>query len=317
MRTDEITLFRDARPDVAPYSAPARQQLRAALLTEGTRPAPRPSAGRRRIVAVTGLTAALAVGVTVLQNIDFGDGHPNHPAVLGPVASAGELASRAIRQAAGSAWHPRPDQWGYVKMMLADSSKGSAGSLNGPPDRRVTVETWTGVDGARTASVVNGKVVVRTRNTKERDGQGVASYRYVLSLPTDPNALLAAVTRQAVPTGDAFSAIEVLMRQYVLPPKLRAAMYGALTRIPGVRLDTDVTDAAGRRGVGLYRIEEGYLRDDIIVNPVTYAYMGDRAIAIRDHATLGTDGDTRSVKGQILGWSAQLATAIVDHPGTR
>jgi hypothetical protein len=67
--------------------------------------------------------------------------------------------------------------------------------------------------------------------------------------------------------------------------------------------------------VALYRIDEGYLRTDVIIDPTTYAYLGHRAIVVKDHTSKGTDGTIRSVKGQIAGWSAQLATAIVDQPG--
>ncbi|WP_131738141.1 CU044_5270 family protein [Actinomadura roseirufa] len=282
-----------------------------------------------RLVAVGALAVTIAAGVTVAQNLGDVDenGHrrtgvPGLPA--GPVASAGELAHRAALKAATEpAWNPRPDQWTYVKEMFATSSAGTAGFLAGRPDGRITVERWLKVDGMRRATKANGGRLESVPTTPmERSAVPRSDYAYLRSLPTDPKALLALVYQRSgrAPLGRdaaAFSAIQVLMSRSVLPPKLRAALYGALAAIPGVRLDKDVTDAAGRHGVALYRIDEGYLRTDVIIDPATYAYLGHRAIAVNDHASTGTEGTSRSKKGQILGWSAQLATAIVDRSGAR
>jgi hypothetical protein len=247
-------------------------------------------------------------------------GVPGLPA--GPVASAAELVHRAtVKAAAEPSWNPRPDQWTYVKETYATSSAGTAGTLLGPPDQRVTVERWLSVDGMRRATKVNGGRLESIPTTPvDRSAKPRSDYAYLRSLPTDPKALLALIDKQsgqASPGRDAavFSTIQVLMRRSVLPPRLRAALYGALAAIPGVHFAKDVTDAAGRHGVALYRIDEGYLRTDVIIDPTTYAYLGHRAIVVKNHTSTGTDGAIRSAKGQILGWSAQLATAIVDQPG--
>ncbi|GAB3988636.1 hypothetical protein GCM10029978_111550 [Actinoallomurus acanthiterrae] len=280
-----------------------------------------------RIVAVGALAVTLAAGVTVAQNLGGVDenGHrrtgiPGLPA--GPVASAAELAHRATLKAATEpALNPRPDQWTYVKEMFATSSAGTGGALAGRPDGRITVERWLRVDGMRRATKENGGRLNSVPTTPmDRSAVPRTDYTYLRSLPTDPKALLALVYKQAgqTPLGrdaGAFTTIQDLMRRSALPPKLRAALYGALAAIPGVRLDKNVTDAAGRHGVALYRIDEGYLRTDVIIDPATYAFLGHRAIAVKDHTSTGTDGSSRFKKGQILGWSAQLTTAIVDQPG--
>ncbi|MEU7001555.1 hypothetical protein [Nonomuraea sp. NPDC046570] len=87
----------------------------------------------------------------------------------------------------------------------------------------------------------------------------------------------------------AFQYIAQGMRDAVLPLKLRAAMYGAMAKIPGVRYEPRSTDLAKRSGVTLYRLHAGYLRDEIFINPKTYAYMGYRTLAVRSHR-----GATRS-----------------------
>ena len=50
---------------------------------------------------------------------------------------------------------------------------------------------------------------------------------------------------------DRFGAIVFLVTHYPLPAELRSALYQALTRLDGIELTGEVTDLAGRRGVGV------------------------------------------------------------------
>ncbi|GII56851.1 hypothetical protein Pth03_52400 [Planotetraspora thailandica] len=338
MSADEITTFRDGRPEATPYDPGARARLRARLINEATLAPRAHSRARRRIATVGVATAALVAGITVVQNVEFGGrptadhtaaGESRKPLLLRPVANAEDLANAAALQAATEpATRPRPDQWSYAKSVFADSSNGSGGSLFGPPDKRVTVERWSRVDGKQSAIIDKGRLQIRDLSAMEQGGSPRSDYPYLLSLPDNPSALLAHVYKvvdeenggrpdDEARAGRAFEIIEVFMRDSALPPKLRAAMYGALAKIPGVRYEAKAADILGRPGVTLYRIEEGYLRSEIMVNPKTYEYMGFRFIAIKDHVSRGTDGDLHTEKGQILGWGGLLKAAIVDEPGQR
>jgi hypothetical protein len=100
----------------------------------------------------------------------------------------------------------------------------------------------------------------------------------------------------------------------VVPPKLAATLYRVLERLPEVRFESG-TDLAGRMGLGFYMVLGGYYKLEIVVNPDTYTFMGDKYVAVAAHTMNGTDG-TRSIKkGQVLGWEALLASAIVERPG--
>ncbi|MEU6041615.1 hypothetical protein ABZ801_40120 [Actinomadura sp. NPDC047616] len=69
-----------------------------------------------------------------------------------------------------------------------------------------------------------------------------------------------------------------------------------------------------RAGVTLYRVENGYLRREIFVDRKTYAYMGFRVVAVKDHRETGL----RPVRqGQIIGWGALTRGAFVAKPGDR
>ena len=104
------------------------------------------------------------------------------------------------------------------------------------------------------------------------------------------------------------------MRDAALPPRLRAAMYGAMAKIPGVRYEARSADLLKRRGITLYHVLDGYLRDEIFVNPKTYAYLGYRTIVVKDHK----DGPFATMKkGEIHNWDALIKAAVVDKAGQR
>ena len=157
-------------------------------------------------------------------------------------------------------------------------------------------------------------------------------------MPTDPDGLLAAVYQLVedpacapIPVGDtvqdrAFLLIDGML-QTVQPAEVRAALYQALAKIPGVTVVQGATDAAGRRGVAFARAaaiegpgSSGWLRLEIILDPNTHRYLGARHVVTRDHFTPDTPSGskgTRNHKGQVLVSRAQLALAVVDAPCQR
>jgi hypothetical protein len=153
------------------------------------------------------------------------------------------------------------------------------------------------------------------------------SYRYLNTLPTDPAALENIIATQIYPADSpqdprddrVFEAIKYLfegeLQGLVVPPRLAATLYQVLQRIPGVSFETGATDLAGRTGLGFTKVVWGYLQETIIIDPVTYAYMGVKSVAATDHTSTGLDGTFRTLKGQVIFWDALLATAIVKKPG--
>jgi hypothetical protein len=158
------------------------------------------------------------------------------------------------------------------------------------------------------------------------------------AVPTDPDGLLAAVYQlvkdpacSPIPVGDtvqdrAFMLIDGML-QTLMPAEVRAALYQALAKIPGVTVAQGATDAAGRRGVAFARAAaiEGpgssdWLRLEIILDSHAYRYLGARHVVTRDHfipdMPSGSKG-TRFHKGQVLVSRAQLALAVVDAPCQR
>ena len=291
-----------------------------------------------------GLAAAVAAGIIVWS----GHSAPTGPPVGKPRPSAGHsfrLAGSAdqlvdyatLAAAAGPAFNPGPHQWVYTDVLRATSSAGAGGYLKGRPDGRMEQKTWTRVDYQKYAYLKNGKLVITTSNVPRSAKTGRAvrpvpfgwpsvSYRYLNSLPTSPARLLAVIKAnlkaQQDPIGaegaghlGVFNAVQTLLQNTVLPPRLLAGLYGVLARDPGVRFERSVTDLAGRTGVGFSTVQEGYLKEQIVINPKTYAYMGYVDVAVRAHSSTGLDGTAHFHKGQILGWEALLGSGIVRHPG--
>jgi hypothetical protein len=132
-----------------------------------------------------------------------------------------------------------------------------------------------------------------------------------------------------IPVGDtvqdrAFLLIDG-MHQTVMPAEVRAALYRALAKIPGVTVVQGATDAAGRRGVALARAaaiegpgSSGWLRLEIILDSDTDRYLGARHVVARDHSIAGLGGPrgTWFRKGQVLVSRAQLALAVVNAPAS-
>ncbi|MFC9975158.1 CU044_5270 family protein [Spirillospora sp. NPDC127200] len=336
---DDLQQLRD-RHDALPTPAPetvtwARDRLtahmRQAPAESGTR-SRRPARGLGLGLGLVGAAAAAALAVT-LAGGGTGEERPDRPATaaqLRPVANAQDLASNAaIKAAAASAPAFGPRQWAYMKSLSAQTAVDGGPYLRGKPKKTHTSEVWSRLDDWGYADYRDGKLALHKGSERGVD------YRDILSLPTDPNQILARVYQRIGTTGmgpgrrtvtkteeerhgEAFIWIETAMRDSVLPPRLRAALYGAMAEIPGVGYEPGSHDLAGRRGVTLYHLQGGYRRDEIFIDPDTYEYLGARSIVVRDQKVGSAElGESRVRKGDIITWGSVLKAAVVDRPGQR
>jgi hypothetical protein len=283
-----------------------------------------------------------------LRQVVAWSGHPTAPwpagLSYGRAGSASQLVDFATRVAAAPVSPPKPGEWLVVKTEFADSSGGGGGYLFGPPDERGVNLTWYRAGGCEVASVPsvaaslpaartvvgqltidpNGGAVGCTPDSTLGGWKSV-SYSYLSSLPADPAALEQVLLANDPPNGtmtrdDAiYDAIYTLFSDgpsqgVLIPPKLEAALYRVLQQLPGVHFET-AADLAGRTGLGFWRIGEGYLKQELVIDPVSYAFMGYEDVAVTDHAMVGTDGTRYVKKGHVMGWGAVLGIAIVHKPG--
>ena len=247
---------------------------------------------------------------------------------------------------------PRPHQWVYSKELRVEDG--------GP--KPFTIELWDRVDGKKVARPIDPRRVARAPNVRKEqvDYPALVSARWPrcpdkperippavglahwfpdpAAVPTDPDGLLAAVYRLVedpacapIGVGDtvqdrAFMLIDGML-QTVLPAEVRAALYQALAKVPGVTVTHGATDAAGRRGVAFSRAaaiegpgSSAWLRLEVILDPGTYRYLGARHVVTRDHFTPDTPTGSKGTwnrRGQVLVSRAQLALAVVDAPCQR
>lgn len=322
---DELKLLSELRADAPEPSADRLRALRARALRRRR---------RTRFWLAPSLLTAVAAGAAVFVQVNGAEVTGVRPAVVETTAVRAEVA---LNQAASTAEKrepgatPRPDQWLYRKIAVRQPGE-TAG---------VVQEYWTRYDGTRQGLRQDQGTLELMTIVPEPDDDDLTPREFaakLAELPTDPGKLLAHVKKDRhwmdkpaqekggaePPDARAFRVLSVYLDQEVaLPPKLEAAVYRALARIPGVRVYTGVHDAAGRpglgisyepgAGVGTVRDKDGQVvsRTYLILDPTTYRYLGRRVDYLRDEVI---GGQVISQAGTFYA-SAELAAGIADEPG--
>jgi hypothetical protein len=349
---DDLKLLEALRRETPPITAAAAQSARARLLAaaaERPRPAARRGDPRRglvrvgwRVAVAAALGLALTAGITVTRDADRSE-QGRSPAALLPVgvANAAELGERAATvTAAQPDLHPRPHQWTYTETVRATNEDLTPFSAVGA--RRETTRSWMRIDAKQHAIEYQGRLH-RMPNHQLSSVYPWRSFAYVRQLPTDPQALLTRLYATYSPAGErpynrlrfsreeqdqrAFSLVADLLRDNVVPPGVQAAIYRALPSIPGVQLQRDAVDAAGRHGFAFARVyelpsDDGRIGAEIILDPRTYQYLGWRQVVVNDFVADNVTIDGKRVrprvaKGTVFDWTARTSAAIVNRPGQR
>ncbi|MFE7595296.1 CU044_5270 family protein [Kitasatospora sp. NPDC057512] len=297
-------------PSTGPgLSADRRRQLRGHLMSEFARePVTAPRRKRLGWVALPALAGGLALSLVLAGGPTERGADPTRPVA----AVVLDRAARAAEQQPAPA--ARGDQFVYVKS-LDDWAKSEGGAAR---DR----ELWRSVDGSRRDLLLLDGHLPNPGGSDEHgeaepvpNAGRIGSYAYVAALPTDPDALLARIHADTEghgpgPDAEAFATIGDLLREQIAPPAVSAALYRAASKIPGVTVVEEVTDAVGRPGVAVARRDGGgKVESQWIFDRADYAFLGERTVAV-------ADGETFK-KGDTTGQMAVLARAVVDQPGTR
>ncbi|MGW2305731.1 CU044_5270 family protein [Streptomyces sp. NPDC001809] len=328
-------------PPSVPEFTPERDRelrhtvLRTALAQEGGAIArPARSRDRRRLgwIAAPVTACALVAGVVVLAPLDPPAGSPGRPSASRPTASeAVQMLSRAaLAAAAAPAPDARPEEYVYVRSLVAYAGRSASGGVATLPaaHRR---EVWLSADGSRpgllrepgTADTALGspppvyeldhRGATPRKRTPGAEPPSVTNptHAYVATLPTDPGALLRLIRAETARPGSdpdqrAFTAIGTLLAETWAPPEVTAALYRAAARIPGVTLLPSARDAAGREGVAVARTAHDE-QTQWIFDRTTSAFLGERTVL--------TGTTSAGPAGTVLGVSAVLAKAAVGAPG--
>jgi hypothetical protein len=307
---DDLKILHDAWGTPTPPSPAASAQARAALLARShARPLPRLST---RVAAAAALLLAIAAGVAVVENLGGtgGDGVP--------VANAAQVLERAAVAAEKKPFAaPRDDQWIYVEDRFTRSQGGTE-----------THRSWRRADGRGQAWIdERGKLRFRPlepleRHPRKERPRPLEGYKALAALPTDADDLLHWAYAQPAENGDdsrhavVYLLFNHIRRENLLPPALDAAIFRAMKEIPGVTVDT--VNVFGRPALALSHTGD-WLRQELLLDPETYAYRGQRSTVTKDATIdpLKAGNATGSVKKGSTVVVERVTTAIVDEPGER
>lgn len=327
---DVLARFRDTVPVGV---TPRAEQLFAAGLS-GERPVrprrPRIRLARIRLARVplpwrmavaVGAAAALVAGIVVAVL-------PAGPVVLTAKLLADRASAAALSQPAVS-----PGQWVY-RVVEWNVPKGLAGA----DGQTFTEAGWETADGALTSGD-NGSAGVDP-------GDNIPAYSQLGSLPSDPAALDAYLVRLSYPDSNpapdikgmaAFSVIEDMLVNYVLPPALQAEVYQALAIIPGIQVDSHVTAIDGQAGVAFVLPPTPQSEKlEIILNAADYSFLAHASwdsassfheVAVVHMAIVGAPGSTQPslrppTAAELLAEQADRAVTftnslpVITEPGT-
>ncbi|MFF3837416.1 CU044_5270 family protein [Streptomyces sp. NPDC001930] len=281
--------------------------------------------------AATALAGALAVGVLVLTPGDARDplDRATGPALtttIGAVDAKGapRLLDRISLAAAGAeAPNARAGQYIYIETRAANTHVKTVGDKSSlVSDPLHTRQSWRSPDGLKGWLIEPGNTGPEGITLEGRDEQGnvptphlgAPSHDYLASLPTDPDALLRKIYEETEGQGNgkdqqAFTTIGDLLVESWPSPKLTAALYRAAAKIPGVVMVDSATDAAGRKGVAVARLDEtSGQRTEWIFDSKTFTFLGERTVQVK-----GDGGEGGLIKpGTVVFTHAIMVRAFVD-----
>lgn len=306
------------RADVStaePAAARARAQLlrqigEPAMVTTATTPvqppAARPRHSARRWLAAAAVVGVIAAGALVVQTLQ-----PS-----GATAQAADVLSRSA-SAASAATDPAvgPEQYLYVETHSWYSS--TSVLPDGAPLTYLLEQIWqewipadrdqewqqtrtvTGnriwIEGSDEQAAAAGLTleevgteVVRAprgwyfEGSEQIGGWQLPTPEFMAGLPRDPEALYERLAADAPDNshGDAEHLVYAadMLRSGQVPADLRAALYEALTRLPGLAVTDDAANLDGRLGIALGVTEPSGYRQEIIVDPRSGAFIGERQV---------------------------------------
>ena len=327
-------------PDPAARELPAGRQhaLKEHLMSE-VRMAGRPSAGmpathrRRWKPAMAAAVAAAAATATAIA-LALLPGTLLSGSAPGASPGAVRLLARIATAAAAQPSPPvRDGQFWYIESWVAyqacEGGNGGTCTLEKPHERQIwqsvsnlcvtgllreygqytplpygwTVGTRRGYGALENSTAPPGHPAAGPGCPQAGDVND-PTYRFLESLPTNPQALLSLIERdmqgQLPQPEEAFTTIGDLLHESIAPPQVSAALYRAAALIPGVTVVANATDAIGRRGVAVAFAYQG-TRTEWVFSKQTLQYLGER--------------DINMVNGSTTGEAAVLQRAFVDHAG--
>jgi hypothetical protein len=292
-------------PQLSDLAGP-RRRLTEAIAAERTdtqaapqSPSPHGRAWPARRLALTAAVAAAAAAAALILALP-GHSPTAPPAPPVPRRSAARspgtvnvAAARFFREAASvtrrlPAHPPGPDQFVYTQTEGAGGSQVGRLWLSAKGNRDGLIQN-PGQHGVKLPPCTVAQAQVPRKSppgTYPRTMKCAEDAGYLPSMPADPHQLLAylykiGIAQPADGNGTSWAAndfgkaVDFLMSTTYLLPTQQAALFELMARFPGFTIVHGARDAIGRVGVGIKWSFNGS-PTEIILNPVSYAYLGER-----------------------------------------
>jgi hypothetical protein len=141
-----------------------------------------------------------------------------------------------------------------------------------------------------------------------------------MSLPRDPAKLLAmfraerkSAPGKSTPDSFAFESFSSMLLASLVPPEVERSVYQAIALIPGVTVVHNTVDLEGRPAIAINYRADGWRDDQLLLDPRTYAYLGERQVAGASYTDRGLGWTI--AKGQIIVLITRQTPVLVDRPG--
>ncbi|MEU0134933.1 CU044_5270 family protein [Streptomyces sp. NPDC006296] len=285
----------------------------------------RVATSRRRASRFVVPAAALALACAVAVAITLpGPGEENRSAPgdtvthLRPAAALLDRISTAAERRSTPV--VRDDQFVYTRQKVRGADLTSGTAVLGPvQDYEKWLSQKPGPVLKQGLVRVDGETSSLNAELGDDDGTPAGAsrptYRWLSSLPTDPDDLLTYLYAATPPAEErerdqaVFEEIGSLLGG-VMPPETAAALYRAAARIPGVTDVPRIEDAIGRAGVGIVREDTRYgIRTVWVFDRDGFAFLGSSS-------TL-TARTSYGEPGTLLSSSAEIGHGVVDEAGRR
>lgn len=345
----DLDLIRRFRDDVNEPDAQHVEDALESFLAKIDLPAatrrPRPA---RRIAAIVAAAAAIAIGAPIVLPVGGpGGADPAAAEALRRVAVVAERQTPAPAPADGYVYSKSKAAWRVHYDACSFPGKAVTPPMacpQLPPNDWVfsvlvsqTREIWISSDGSgRLVTTKEAPVFLGPRDratwesagsppldragtTDETVGPQGLSPNDVSGYSTDTETLYRQIRAKADgygPSTDAEMLVLVgdALREVIVPPKLRAALFRVAAMIPGVELVGPVTDPAGRNGTAVARTsnDAGYReRVELIFDPETSAFLAERQVLLERVDWIDAP------PGTVIGYAAYLDSGIVASTSER
>lgn len=310
----------------------------------GREPAPDPEPRRRRRwawwAASVGTVAAMVASVLVVQTVQFDDAMPSAAAVEQLNSAAAKTG--AVDEPVGPGeyryiathawWMASMEEYSYLAENLLETwvpvdqqqewlwrrdvtgaRKWVSGSEEEARKAGFPIDEAGWPEGEWRAPCGDWFAVEEGREPCATEGswQG-PDEEFLASLPRDTQALydrLRADTEGRGQDPDLEMVVYVadVLRTGLVPADLRAALYRALAKVPGLEITEQVANLDGVAGTA-YGISVGGVRHDVIVDPETGQFIGERQVT--------EDGFENIPAGTVMEYTS-VTTAVVPAMGVR